>query len=627
MTASARPSQVRLLGLAIGGLLAIAGPAGAATVQITEAQNAKFPQKSFVLSLPRQQSLSLARVHVTENGRGVLRAAVTPGSRAGAQKFGVVLAIDTSLSMHGSAIADAMNAARTFAGKRSPNLEVGVVLFNHNAAVALPLTTDAGKIGAALAATPQLHQGTRIYDATALAVRQLVAAQVSVGSVLVLSDGADVGSQLSPRSVTAAAKHAHVRVFSVGLRSPSFDSTALRQLALTGGAYAEAAASGDLARIYGALAQQFSNEYLLTYQSLAPLGSPVQVAVKVDGVGQATTRYTAPVLSNADLPTAKVTGFWGSSVAAVLAAALAALLIGGIVFSGARILRPDVRSRIAEFAPGPAEQEVAPAERRRQSQLLADAERQLSKTPWWGRFKEDVDVAKVQMPPIQVAALTLAATLFLVWLGAVPAANPALAFLFALTPVGVYFVITTLANRQRRQFDAQLADNLQVVASAMRAGHSFIGAMTVAVDDAAEPSRTELRTVVRDEQLGIPLDQACAAVARRMRSEEFEYVGLVAMLQRETGGNTAEVLDRVTETIRERFDLRRLVNTLTAQGRLGGMIVSLLPVALIAIISLGNPTYLDPLLHSSGGRVVLATGAVLIAIGWIAIRRIINIKV
>src|SRR5204863_539153 len=123
------------------------------------------------------------------------------------------------------------------------------------------------------------------------------------------------------------------------------------------------------------------------------------------------------------------------------------------------------------------------------------------------------------------------------------------------------------------------------------------------------------------------LDKACAAVAHRMRSEEFEYVGLVAMLQRETGGNTAEVLDRVTETIRERFDLRRLVRTLTAQGRLGGLIVSVLPIALIAIISVANPTYLDPLLHNSGGRVLLTAGFVLILIGWIAIRRIINIKV
>jgi tight adherence protein B len=303
------------------------------------------------------------------------------------------------------------------------------------------------------------------------------------------------------------------------------------------------------------------------------------------------------------------------------------MLVGWAVFSGTRFLRPDVRSRIAEFVPDETATADKRVEPRRQPQLLVDAERQLSKARWWTSFKEDVEVAQIKVPAIQIAALTIAGTLFLIWLGASAAANPALAFLFALTPVGVHFAVTTLANKERRKFDAQLADNLQVIASAMRAGHSFIGAMSVAVDDAAEPSRSELRSVVRDEQLGIPLDQACRTVARRMRSEEFEYVGLVAMLQRETGGNTAEVLDRVTETIRERFDLRRLVRTLTAQGRLGGIIVSILPVALIAIISLANPDYLDPLLHTSSGRILLAAGVALIAVGWIAIRRIIDIKV
>jgi tight adherence protein B len=623
-----RPIRVACAAVLAAGLLPVlAEPASAAGLQISEAQSATFPERTFVLSLPQKQSLTQAQVHVTENGRNVLSPKVTAGTAAGARSFGVVLAIDSSESMHGKAIEDAMAAARTFASKRNPNLEVGVVLFNHDAAVVLPLTSDAQKINDALAQTPTLHKGTRIYDATALAIRQLVSGKVSAGSVLVLSDGADVGSQLSAAAVTSAAHHAHVRVFTVGLRSPSFDSTALRTLAQTGGAYAEAASSKDLGHIYGALAQQFSNEYLLTYKSLAALGAPVHVAVNVDGIGAATTSYTAPVLPRSALPAAKVDGFWGSSAATIVAALLGALLIGWIVFALSKLLRPDVRSRIAEFVPDRGETQEEAASQHRQSQVLADAERQLSKTPWWASFKEDVDVAKINIAPIQILALTTIATVFLVWVGVVPAANPALAVLFGLTPVGVHVAITTLANRQRRQFDAQLADNLQVVASAMRAGHSFIGAMSVAVDDAAEPSKTELRNVVREEQLGIPLDQACATVARRMRSEEFEYVGLVAMLQRETGGNTAEVLDRVTETIRERFDLRRLVRTLTAQGRLGGIIVSALPLVLIAVISLADKQYLDPLLHTSGGRVLLAAGAVLMAIGWIAIRRIIDIKV
>jgi len=167
MIAGRRPRAIVLIGAILSALLVTAAPSGAATIQITEAQSARFPQRAFVVSLPRRQALALSQIRITENGRDVLQPTITAGSHAGARTFGVVLAIDSSESMHGQAIADAMQAARAFASKRAANLQVGVVLFNHDAAVALPLTTDAQKIGAALAVTPTLHKGTRIFDATA----------------------------------------------------------------------------------------------------------------------------------------------------------------------------------------------------------------------------------------------------------------------------------------------------------------------------------------------------------------------------------------------------------------------------------------------------------------------------
>jgi len=111
-----------------------------------------------------------------------------------------------------------------------------------------------------------------------------------------------------------------------------------------------------------------------------------------------------------------------------------------------------------------------------------------------------------------------------------------------------------------------------------------------------------------------------------MNSRDFEHVALVAALQRETGGNTAEVIDTVTETIRERLDIRRLVRTLTAQGRLAGWVVSSLPVALLVIISILNPHYIDPLFHRTAGIIALCVGAVMLGAGFWVIRRIVDIK-
>jgi len=154
-----------------------------------------------------------------------------------------------------------------------------------------------------------------------------------------------------------------------------------------------------------------------------------------------------------------------------------------------------------------------------------------------------------------------------------------------------------------------------------------VGALSVVVDDSPEPSRTEFRRVIHDEQLGVSLEDAIEVVAVRMDSSDLRQVGLVAALQHETGGNTAEVLDRVADTVRERFELRRLVKTLTAQGRMSRWILTGLPIFLLVVISLLNPDYISPLYSHTGGRVLLIVAAVMVTSGSLVIRRIINIRV
>jgi tight adherence protein B len=112
-----------------------------------------------------------------------------------------------------------------------------------------------------------------------------------------------------------------------------------------------------------------------------------------------------------------------------------------------------------------------------------------------------------------------------------------------------------------------------------------------------------------------------------MKSREVEQVALVSSLQRETGSNSAEVLDRVIENIRERQGLRRLVRTLTAQGRMARWVVSLLPLGLLLVITLVNPTYMKPLFSHGSGRVMIAVGAMMIVSGSLVIKKIVNIKV
>src|SRR5213078_385596 len=194
-------------------------------------------------------------------------------------------------------------------------------------------------------------------------------------------------------------------------------------------------------------------------------------------------------------------------------------------------------------------------------------------------------------------------------------------------PLFVRGLILYRVEKRRRAFADQLADNLDVVASGLRAGHRLVGGLSLVVKDAAEPSRTEFQRVIADEQLGVPLEDALTLVAQRMKSREVEQVALVSSLQRETGSNSAEVLDRVIENIRERQGLRRLVRTLTAQGRMARWVVTFLPVGLLLVVSFLNPNYMKPLFTHTSGRVMIAVGAIMIVTGSLVIKKIVNIKV
>lgn len=576
--------------------------------------------------------LDRERVHVLENGAEVSNFSLLPASQAGARQFGVVLVIDASRSMRGAPIRRATAAAREFVAQRAPSQQIGIVSFNSRASVLLRPTTDHARIQAALADEPLLALETHVYDGVRLALDLLREAKVSSGSIVVLSDGTDTGSTATREEVVAAARAAHVRVFTVGLRSRQFTPSALAALALDGGGrYSEAGSAAELERIYAELGSQLASEYLLRYRSLAGPNIRVKVKVRIDGVrGAATHGYLTPRLSATPTPPyhrSLASRFWESAFSAFLITLLAASLVGLALVALFRPRNRNLRKRMAQFV-----SVVLPGERTRRGGLLGErvlvgAERGLERTRWWSRFKQDVELAEIRAAPLRIVVWTVLSTVLAAWLLSTVGGSSLFAVLALLVPLGVRSVIKRRVDKRRGLFTEQLPDNLQVLASALRAGHSFVGALSVVVDDAPEPTRTEFARVVADEQLGVPLDAALDSVVQRMQSRELEQVALVAALQRQTGGNSAEVLDRVTDTIRERAELRRLVKTLTVQGRMSRWIVSILPAFLLVVISAINPGYISPLFERSAGRVLLVVATLMVVAGSLVIRRIVNIKV
>jgi tight adherence protein B len=204
--------------------------------------------------------------------------------------------------------------------------------------------------------------------------------------------------------------------------------------------------------------------------------------------------------------------------------------------------------------------------------------------------------------------------------------------LLAIVPVlGWWFVLKALmeraANKQREIFRQALPGYLQDLASAIRVGRSLVGALTIVAESADEPFKSELARVVSDEALGRPLDAALEAVAARMDATDLEQVALVAALNRRSGSNVAEALDRVSDGARERQDLRREVKALTAQAKMSSLVLTGLPGALLLAMMVVSPLYAKPLLHTTMGLVALGVSAGMVLAGWKALKKITNVKV
>jgi tight adherence protein B len=610
-------------GIAALAAIAAAGPALAADgLGLTEARSARFPQRAYVLTLPEAQTLTQARLSVRENGEPVddLKVSSVGGRSA------VVLAIDGSRSMRRK-IDDAMAAARAFAARRMPDQRLGVVFFSSEPVVALEPTADAAAIDRVLAQAPSLPVGTRVYDAAASGVEMIKRARVAAGSVIVLSDGADYRSAISRNELVENAERAHVRLFGVGLHSRSFDAASLQSLSVNGGTYVEAAEPGDLAGIFSRLADQQGRAFLVSYRSRQPLESDVAVAFSVTGVPDLVTdAYRTPDFPVPPALADPPVSWWQSGAATAAAVGAFCLLIAFALGLLLRPLRVSVTRRISRFT-GESTTSADEDATQRVRALLDASEGWLSKWRPWIAFELDVELAKLKWSARRIVVATVVVAL-VVALGLFLTGSPVLAVMALVgVPITARLVIRHLATKTRRRFEDQLPDNLQVMASALRAGHSFIAALSVMVKDAPEPSQKEFRRVVQDEQLGIPVEESLEVVNDRMRCDDVIYVGLIATLQRDTGGNTAEVLDKVVETMRERGKLRRLVRTLTAQGRLGGWIVTGLPIAMLVFLLLFKPHYLDPMLENAIGWVILIFAGVMVGLGAYCISRIVDIKV
>lgn len=198
--------------------------------------------------------------------------------------------------------------------------------------------------------------------------------------------------------------------------------------------------------------------------------------------------------------------------------------------------------------------------------------------------------------------------------------------LAALAPVGAYALLTILAGRRRAAFADQLDDSLQLLSSSLRAGHSLLQALASVAREAEHPTSEEFARIINETRVGRDLGPALEETADRMASQDFVWVTQAIAINREVGGNLAEVLDGVGHTIRERNQIRRQVKALAAEGKLSAYVLMALPFGLGGFLFISNPTYILTLTESPLGWGMMGTGVVLLIVGGIWLRKVVTIR-
>ncbi|WP_029433856.1 type II secretion system F family protein [Blastococcus sp. URHD0036] len=200
------------------------------------------------------------------------------------------------------------------------------------------------------------------------------------------------------------------------------------------------------------------------------------------------------------------------------------------------------------------------------------------------------------------------------------------AVLAAAPPLVVRMLVSVRAGRRRSAFADQLDDSLQLMASSLRAGHSLLRSLDSVSQEAAAPSAEEFSRIVNETRVGRDLTAALEEVAERMDSDDFRWVTQAIAIHREVGGNLAEVLDVVGNTIRERNALRRQVKALAAEGKLSAYVLMALPFGVTGFLFMTNPGYLGAFTSSALGYGMLAGVVLLLVVGALWLKKTVSIR-
>lgn len=641
---SGRRALRRLAALLVVLVAALLLPAGAATAEDGSIAHVESTADGLriLVDVPAGIETDLGAVSATLDGTE-LDATASATSDGSVVKRTTVLAIDTSRSMReaGRFIA-AKQAATTYLETVPPDVEIGIVTFDSTVEVALAPTTDRGAAKTVIDGLT-LRQDTLLYDGLVAAVE--AAGTTGQRTVLVLSDGADTGSKVKLDDVVTAVEANATSVHIVGLDLAEQQLAPLRTIARAGKGDVITSTGGALAEEFADQAQAIANQVLVTAPLPANFDADVaNVVVTLPTSGEPViARALAPIeaASTPDLPDVVpnlATDSGWSAPDWLLWVGLGVFGFGLVTAAMLLVPKPagpmSIADRVTAYSTRTSgldmTQEAKPASEPVLDQAKAAAAGVLERNSALNeRLTRSLGAAGSEFKPSEWLLVHVGVVFGSALLGLLLGkGNLLVGFVFVL--IGAVLPPLFLrfkASRRRKAFDAGLPEVLQLISGALSAGLSLAQAVDTVVREGPEPIAGEFKRVLIEARIGVALEDAFDGVAERFASKDFAWAVMAIRIQRQVGGNLAELLTTVAATMRERQYLRRHVRALSAEGRLSAVILCILPPGFLVFFLITNPDFLDPLIHDPRGWVLSGFGVVWMVIGVFAMSRLVKVEI
>ena len=619
--------------------LAFANAASAADNVVIRKVDTTDPSNVVVTLLNPPATNAGAVPKVSENGKPISGVQTQTMAQANSP-VAIALVIDNSAqSTTDDALTKEKAAAKAMIAGKTPNEKFALVGTQGTGRTITPFTDNADTLNAAIDGLQASNQNA-LWNAVQLSAGLLQNVPDMQANVAVLSASKD---QVSPsgtyESVRSQLRAANAVAFTVGLQTKNgLDEGSLSDLAIsTGGRYIATADTSNAKQILTGLETNLNDQTILTYKSLG--GDKLDIAVGI-GTGIANAHVsrgtiTAGASVNPLVVTSANVPFLSGWGGLVIVATISLLCVGLLLFGIVEIIGND-RNRLTS-ALRPYQEGGMPDDEHRDFSKLADSDiikKAVAATAEAAErrgllqiVQKRLEQADLPLKPAEALFFTIAiafvfmviGAIFFNFIGIVVAG-----LTFLAVPV---IVMSSLAKLRRRKFTSQLPDTLQLLAGSLRAGYSLVQGLDAVSKQCSAPMSTELLRAMSEARLGRPVEEALQEISDRMGSDDFEWAVMAIKIQREVGGNLAELLMTVSETMIGRERLRREIKGLTAEGRVSAIVLSALPFAIGLLISVMNPQYMHPLFVNSLGQIALVSAVVMIGVGYWLMMKLIEVEV